>query len=65
MFCGLFIVHEDHKAANSRELSVNKGDNIGIIDKEIGDGYWEVNYHSLGKLTIFCNNYINFELNRN
>ena len=41
-----FVVHiayENHTAAKSGELSINKGDNIGIIDENRDDGYWMVN----------------------
>ena len=41
-----FVVHiayENHTATKSGELSINKGDNIGIIDENRSDGYWMVN----------------------
>ena len=38
------IAYRNHIAAESGELSVNKGDNIGIIDVNRSDGYWMVNY---------------------
>ena len=42
-----FVVHiayRNHTAEGSAELSVNKGDNFGIIDFNREDGYWMVNY---------------------
>ena len=41
------VAYGNHIAAKSGELSVNKGDNIGIMDKDRDDGYWEVNYFIL------------------
>ena len=38
------VAYGNHIAAKSGELSVNKGDNIGIMDKNRDDGYWKVNY---------------------
>ena len=40
----LIIAYENYIVAKSVELSVTKGDNIGIIDKYRADGYWMVNY---------------------
>ena len=40
----IIIAYRNHISAKSGELSVTKGDNIGIIDKNRADGYWMVNY---------------------
>ena len=41
------IAYGNHTATGRRELSINKGDNIGIIDKNRDDGYWMVNDFNL------------------
>ena len=38
----VYIAYENHTATKSGELSINKGDNIVIIDKNRSDGYWKV-----------------------
>ena len=40
----IIIAYGNHISAKSGELSVTKGDNITIIDKDRDDGYWMVNY---------------------
>ena len=50
------IAHENHTASKREELSVNKGDNIGIIDKSRDDGYWMVNYFMLVFTVFLCDN---------
>ena len=52
----VYIAYGNHITAKSGELSVNKGDNIGIIDKSRDDGYWMVNYF-MSVFTVFlCEN---------